>query len=434
MLKFRRMPESQSPADDALSDDALSEGRLHGDRLFEPRHDGPLAGVRVLAIAAVAACVAVGLAVAAPRLSQARAAVAQLARRTGGEMDAVAFARLTGGMDPSMLSLADRFAPQAMTPAFARLDRAAGVMNVLDGGAPEPAVLRLQDMDEAQARAWNAANPTTTLPNPAARPFVIHGTPLHQARAADCLAAAVYYEARYESLDGQRAVAQVVLTRVRPPAYPNSVCGVVFQGSNRSTGCQFTFTCDGALARLPDPEGWRRARQVAEAALSGYVMKGVGNATHYHANYVAPYWSPNLLKVATVGAHIFYRWMGGWGLPGAFGHAYGGDESIGFQIAALNRISAPAKIELVATAEEMEAIAPTLIGEAGKGQTDRTRAHSAEVEVVEVAAVESELVAQPQTVAKEAESLVPAEELDWLGRVKSKAPPRVAMPSAGRMF
>ena len=355
-------------------------------------HDGPLGGLRVLAIAGAAACVAVGLAVAAPLLNADRAEVAQLARLTGGEMDAVAFARLTGSMDPAMLSIADRFAPQEMTPAFARVDREAGVMNVLDGGAPEPAVLRLQDMDDAQARAWNASNPPSPLPNPAARPFVIH------------------------------------------PAYPNSVCGVVFQGSSRATGCQFTFPCDGALARMPDPEGWRRARQVAEAALSGYVMKGVGNATHYHANYVAPYWSPNLLKVATVGAHIFYRWMGGWGLPGAFGHAYGGDESIGFQIAALNRISTPAQIELVATAEEMEALAPTLIGEAGKGQTDRTKAHAAEVEVVEVAAVESELVAQPQMVAKEAENLVPAEDLDWLGRVKSQAAPRVAMPTGGRMF
>ena len=127
-------------------------------------HDGPLGGLRVLAIAGAAACVAVGLAVAAPLLNADRAEVAQLARLTGGEMDAVAFARLTGSMDPAMLSIADRFAPQEMTPAFARVDREAGVMNVLDGGAPEPAVLRLQDMDEAQARAWNASNPTSTLP------------------------------------------------------------------------------------------------------------------------------------------------------------------------------------------------------------------------------------------------------------------------------
>ena len=388
-------------------------------RFFDTEHrHHHLAGLQVFLVALLAG----GLAVAAPYMGGERAEL-RLAKLTDGQIDAAALERLAGAMDPAMRSLADRFAPHEITPAFARVDRETGVMNALEGGAPGPAILRLQDMDEGQARLWNAANPTSTLPNPAARPFRISGGSLHQARALDCLAAAVYYEARYESLDGQRAVAQVVLNRVRHPAYPNSVCGVVFQGSNRTTGCQFTFTCDGALGRPPEAEGWTRARQIAEAALSGHVMKGVGNATHYHANYVAPYWSPSLMKVATVGAHIFYRWMGGWGLPGAFGGAYGGDESVGFQVAALNRISGPGLVEMATLAEDMETLAPT--GVAGSGEDKAV----AEVQVIEVASIQHEIIAQPDAVIAQAEGLTPAEDLDWVGRVK-RAPPRLAIPSS----
>ena len=382
-------------------------------------HHHRVAGLQVALVVVLAA----GLATAAPRLSQ-DGAEQRIAKATGGQMDALAFARITRDMDPAMMGLAARFAPGFEAASFARMNREAGLIDTVDG-APEPAVLRLQDLDEEQSRLWNAANPVSTLPNPAAKPFRLTGGALHQARALDCMAAAIYYEARYESLDGQRAVAQVVFNRVRHPAYPNSVCGVVFQGSNRTTGCQFTFTCDGAMGRMPDPEGWARARQVAEAALSGYVMKGVGHATHYHANYVAPYWSPSLVKVATVGAHIFYRWMGGWGLPGAFGGAYGGDESVGFQIAALNRISGPAQVEIVTLAEDMTALAPAQVG-AGVDA-----AEGGEVQVVEVAAVEHELVAEPTTVAVQAQNVTPAEDLDWVGRVKPRQPPRIAVPSSG---
>ena len=122
----------------------------------------------------------------------------------------------------------------------------------------------------------------------------------------DCLASAVYYEARSESEDGQRAVAQVVLNRVRHPNYPKSVCGVVYQGSNRSTGCQFTFTCDGSLARRPAADGWARARRIAAEALDGRGYSPIGNATHYHTKAVNPYWSGSLARLGSLGAHIFY--------------------------------------------------------------------------------------------------------------------------------
>ena len=146
--------------------------------------------------------------------------------------------------------------------------------------------------------------------------------------AIDCLTAAVYYEAASETITGQRAVAQVVLNRMRHPAYPSSVCGVVFQGSHRATGCQFTFTCDGSLRRRPSASGWLRARSVATAALSGYVEPAVGHATHYHTTYVVPYWSSSLTKMRTVGSHIFYRWSGSNGTPRAFVNRYANAELI----------------------------------------------------------------------------------------------------------
>src|SRR5204863_9597085 len=160
--------------------------------------------------------------------------------------------------------------------------------------------------------------------NPAAAPFQCKGNTAARAEALSCLASAVYYEAGNQDVNGERAVAQVVLNRVRHPAFPGSICGVVYQGSTRLTGCQFTFTCDGSLYRQPDADGWKRAYAVAQAALSGAVYAPVGWATHYHADYVVPYWSSTLAKNAIVGAHIFYRWAGGWGQPAAFIKSYSG--------------------------------------------------------------------------------------------------------------
>ena len=152
-------------------------------------------------------------------------------------------------------------------------------------------------------------------------------SPLDALRARDCLAQAVYYEARSESEDGQRAVAQVVLNRVRHPAFPNSVCGVVYQGPMRvGGGCQFTFTCDGSLATAPAGEAWIRARRIADEALAGRVFAPVGLATHYHANYVYPAWAPRMIPLAAIGLHDFYRLPGENGDARIFTVAYAGHE------------------------------------------------------------------------------------------------------------
>jgi len=193
--------------------------------------------------------------------------------------------------------------------------------------APEPPPLLVRNIAPTEALAVNGKIPVASGPNPAAAPFSVASLDsTTRSRALECLTSAVYYEAGSQSDDGERAVAQVVLNRVRHPAFPSTVCGVVYQGSTRATGCQFTFTCDGSLQRRPDSEGWARAKRIAEAALNGAVFAPVGLATHYHADYVVPYWASTLAKNAVVGAHLFYRWAGNWGRPGAFTAKYARQE------------------------------------------------------------------------------------------------------------
>jgi spore germination cell wall hydrolase CwlJ-like protein len=123
----------------------------------------------------------------------------------------------------------------------------------------------------------------------------------------DCLAQAVYYEARSESTKGQMAVAEVVMNRVNDSRFPKTVCGVVYQGQTREVGCQFTFTCDGSLRIAPSGPAWDRARDVALHVALGLNKPVTNHATHYHTDYVNPYWSPGMVKTASVGQHIFYR-------------------------------------------------------------------------------------------------------------------------------
>ena len=163
---------------------------------------------------------------------------------------------------------------------------------------------------------------------PIARAMRLDHSGVDRTRALECLTAAIYYEAASEPDQGQRAVAQVVLNRVAHPAFPNTVCGVVYQGSERTTGCQFSFTCDGALARVPSRFFWSRARDVAALALSGYVEPSVGLATHYHTNAVHPYWAPSLHFITAIGAHRFYSLMGRAGDSGTFRFAFGGGEPV----------------------------------------------------------------------------------------------------------
>ncbi len=131
-------------------------------------------------------------------------------------------------------------------------------------------------------------------------------------RERNCLANGVYFEARGEPTKGQQAVAQVILNRVRNPAYPNTVCGVVYQNKRKRNACQFSFACDGIRDRVNSAKHWRRAVLVSNDAIDGrFWLRSVGSASHYHADYVWPKWRRKMRKMTKIGRHIFYRTFGG---------------------------------------------------------------------------------------------------------------------------
>jgi spore germination cell wall hydrolase CwlJ-like protein len=184
----------------------------------------------------------------------------------------------------------------------------------------------VRPLSPEEAVKANEERPFSATPDTPAKQFKLRADETSRDRALECLTQAVYYEAATESADGQRAVAQVVLNRMRHPGFPSSVCGVVYQGAELPTGCQFTFTCDGSLARTPIASVWARAHKIALEALAGHVFAPVGHATHYHADYVLPYWADSLAKQIQIGHHIFYRLKGGLGTDPAFSQRYAGKE------------------------------------------------------------------------------------------------------------
>ncbi len=224
----------------------------------------------------------------------------------------------------------------------------------LDPTLPDPRLIGLAD-----ASALPPTDPATlreeAFVGPPAKSYVFRGaTATDRTRAHYCLTAALYYEAASESDDGMRGVAQVVLNRVRHPSFPNTVCGVVFQGSQRAGVCQFTFACDGAMARRPSRANWLRASRIASAALDGQVFAKVGLATHYHTRAIWPRWGKSLVMTNIVGAHIFHRWRGRWGMPDAFRAPYLGHEPVpgpylpvAQQLAALRGDGAAASTEML---------------------------------------------------------------------------------------
>lgn len=131
-----------------------------------------------------------------------------------------------------------------------------------------------------------------------------------------CLADAIYFEARGEPERGRIAVAQVVLNRLKNPAYPNTICGVVYQNKHRRNRCQFSFACDGKRERTSDKSSWAEAQALAKRVMEDdktLYIEDVGASTHYHATYVRPRWARRMTKKEKIGRHIFYQtWRGGW--------------------------------------------------------------------------------------------------------------------------
>lgn len=247
--------------------------------------------------------------------------------------------------------------PQAR-PTFTRIILASPIAGYVQGRADAARWASARNGAEPrlkEARRLNAAIPFFREALVPAPPFHFTGSNSDRDRAVDCLALAAMAEAGAGD-EGQRAVIQVILNRVRHPAFAKSICGVVFEGSHRSTGCQFTFTCDGALARRYAASAWTHARARAIEALDGRVYPGVGLATHYHTDWVHPYWSASLLKLARVETHLFFRWPGRWGSPGQLKGYYGGNEPAIAQLSYLPAHSEGARIAAVPGGDASTAI------------------------------------------------------------------------------
>jgi spore germination cell wall hydrolase CwlJ-like protein len=177
------------------------------------------------------------------------------------------------------------------------------------GDRPDPVLARILGQPNLAPFALAMPN-SAAISNNALHPAILlnlSGAALQKAQK--CLSEAVYFESRSEPEDGQIAVAQVVLNRATSGFYPNDVCGVVFQNAHRYLGCQFTFACEGKANLIPtEPEPWARAQKISQAMLAGRLwLPKVGNATHYHATYVRPYWVRSMKKHDHIGLHVFYR-------------------------------------------------------------------------------------------------------------------------------
>jgi len=253
---------------------------------------------------------AIGCAYLGGTLAQAstvRAHAERIEAATAAGFTEEALAAAAGGLNASALSIARRHDPYTVAGGAQR-DRQATLMTArLEALRSTPSRVALRRISLGGAGV-------------AARPFRLENA-LDASRDLECLTQAVYYEARGEGRDGMRAVAQVVLNRVRHAAFPKTVCGVVFQGAGRRTGCQFSFTCDGSMRAAVNRGAWARARDIASGALSGSVFAGVGNATHFHTTAVSPGWRTSMIRVNQVGQHLFYRFGGRSGSSGAFTYA-----------------------------------------------------------------------------------------------------------------
>ena len=177
--------------------------------------------------------------------------------------------------------------------------------SVLEREAADPVVLRIAQAHDPVAEDDNSVDRQLQALTDRLRAKQAHPEAMQAARDLDCLTDAVYYEARGETAKGRQAVATVVLNRVKNPSFPETVCGVVFQRAGG--GCQFSFACDGSMRHGREASAWEDARHIAARALSGYVLRDVGSATHFHTMDVSPVWGPKMLRVAQVGLHIFYR-------------------------------------------------------------------------------------------------------------------------------
>ncbi len=221
----------------------------------------------------------------------------------------------TMGAGVQVPSLGDE-GPLDLQKVMMARNAAAASFSLVSAYAPES----VQDTKEPFDALFGAAKYEQELPPPedpenphwwAQKPLPLS---VNTEKEQRCLAEAIYFEARGESEEGQVAVAQVVLNRVKNPSYPNSICGVVYQNQHKRNRCQFSFACDGIKDRISQPKSWSLAQRLAKEVIGGkQYSKMVDASTHYHATYVNPRWAKAMAKRGKVGLHIFYKtYAGGW--------------------------------------------------------------------------------------------------------------------------
>lgn len=253
-----------------------------------------------------------------------------------GKSDRLSIAAEAETPDPHRTAFA--FAIESAAPA--EVTTAADPLSVALAARPAPAPVRVAPsvvfdpsapIAYAEPGSSMADDPFAILINPLAKPgaaiaqpdptgdhdWVSNPIPASARSASEtrCMAEAIYFEARSEPIRGQLAVAQVVINRLKNPAYPGTVCGVVYQNQHMRNACQFSFACDGYREIITDRSSWATAQELAREVLAGEAiwLEEVGSATHYHATYVRPAWAGQMERKAQIGLHIFYRtYGGGW--------------------------------------------------------------------------------------------------------------------------
>jgi spore germination cell wall hydrolase CwlJ-like protein len=223
----------------------------------------------------------------------------------------------TGGNDVAAAAAAPKLAASQppMKPIDMRVPRADADTTAL-GYAREdnPAERPFRSLFKDGTEEGTVSLPKGMPPNMHDWAYVGLKSDVWDKRQQKCLAEAIYFESRGESERGQAAVAQVVLNRVKNPAYPDTICEVVYQNAGWIDHCQFSFACDGRKEIVTEPDAWDRAKRIATDVTAGRIYdKDVADATHYHAYWVRPDWKNTMKKVATIGVHRFYRtYGGGW--------------------------------------------------------------------------------------------------------------------------
>ena len=198
---------------------------------------------------------------------------------------------------------ADHNAPAVQKVAVARPVKPASVMPVVQTAKNDASALQLNATPASYQPGTDGFGGTAISPSQAellAQVFLQQG---------NCLADAMYYEARGEGRAGQLAIAEVVYNRMRSRYYPETICGVVFEGASLHTGCQFSFTCNGEMARRKSPVVWRRTQRLALQIVTGIVQlqNTTAGALSFHATDVDPAWADTMDRTVQIGHHIFYR-------------------------------------------------------------------------------------------------------------------------------